>query len=76
LSARRVEEPVDVLLEPEDAALVEADALEDAVAVQESVIEDGDLCVCLVVEGAVDVDLEHGGAADMGARTWRLREEG
>ena len=45
----RVVEPVDVLLEPEDPAGVGADALEDAVAVEQAVIEDADLGVGLVV---------------------------
>ncbi len=36
------EEPLDVAFEPEHAAVVGADALEDAVAVQEAVIEHAD----------------------------------
>ena len=37
-----VEQPVDVTFELEDAAVVGADALEDAVAVQQAVVEDAD----------------------------------
>ena len=40
-------QPVDMLLEPEDAARVGADALEDAVAVEQTVVEDADLGVGL-----------------------------
>ncbi len=41
----------------EDAAGVRADALEDAVAVEQAVVEDADLGVGLLVEPAADVDL-------------------
>ena len=37
-----VEQPVDVAFELEDAAVVGADALEDAVAVEQAVVEDAD----------------------------------
>ena len=47
-----------MLLEAEDAAGVGADALEDAVAVEQAVVVDADLGVGLVVELAADVDLE------------------
>ena len=50
-------EPVDVLAEAEDLAVVNADAFEDAVAVEQAVIVDADLGVGFVVELAVDVDL-------------------
>ena len=53
----RFVEPVDVLLEPEDPARVGPDPLEDAVAVEQAVIEDADLGVGLVEELAADVDL-------------------
>ena len=46
-------------LQAEDFAVVDADALEDAVAVEEAVIVDADLGVGLVEELAVDVDLGH-----------------
>ena len=53
----RFVEPIDVLLEPEDPARVRPDPLEDAVAVEQAVIEDADLGVGLVVELAADIDL-------------------
>jgi hypothetical protein len=40
--------------------LVEADAFEDAVTIEETMVEDGDLGLGLGVELAVDVDF-HGG---------------
>ena len=43
--------------EAEDLAGVDADALEDAVAVEQAVVVDADLGVGLVEELAVDVDL-------------------
>jgi hypothetical protein len=46
----------DVGFEPEDLAVVGANALEDTVAVEESMVEDGDLRVRLGIERAVDVD--------------------
>ena len=53
----RVPEPIEVLVEAEDLAAVAADALEDAVAVEQAVIVDADLGVFFVEELAVDVDL-------------------
>jgi hypothetical protein len=48
-----------VLAEAEDLAVVDADALEDAVAVEQPVVVDADLGVGLVEQLAVDVDLGH-----------------
>ena len=45
----RLPQPLDVLVEPEDLAAVAADALEDAVAVEQAVVVDADLGVFLVV---------------------------
>ena len=42
--------------EPEDVAAVKPDALENAVAIQESVIEHGDLGVSLLDEFAIQVN--------------------
>ena len=50
-------QPVDVLVEAEDLAAVDADAFEDAVAVEQAVVVDADLGVFLRNELAVDVDL-------------------
>jgi hypothetical protein len=49
-------EAVDVLLALEDLAVVDADALEDAVAVEEPVVEDGDHGLALGLEFSVDPD--------------------
>src|SRR5207302_9645819 len=54
--AGAVVQPLDVLAEPKDLAAVDADALEDAVAVEEAVVVDADLGVGLVEKLAVDVD--------------------
>src|SRR5262249_14946457 len=51
-----VVEAVDVLAQAEDLAAVDADALEDAVAVEEAVVEDADARLGLVEELAVDPD--------------------
>lgn len=51
-------EPVEVGLEFEDALVVEAEAFEDAVAIEQAVVEDGDGGVGSGVELAVDPDLE------------------
>ena len=45
---RAVVEPVDVLVEAKDLAVVDADAFEDAVAVEQAVVVDADLGVGLV----------------------------
>jgi hypothetical protein len=50
------EEAVDMLLEFKDAAIIGADALEDTVAIEQSVVEDADFGVLFVVVLAVDVD--------------------
>ena len=70
---RALVEAVDVLLAEEDAAMVDADAFEHAVAVEETVVEDGDLRLGFRVELAVDKDLRfvaHGGSlgADAASR--------
>ena len=54
----RIPQPVEVGLQAEDLAAVAADALEDAVAVEQAVVVDADLGVFFVVELAVDVDLQ------------------
>ncbi len=53
----RFVEAIDVLLEPEDPARVGPDPLEDAVAVEQAVIEHADLGVGLIEQLAADVDL-------------------
>ena len=53
---RRAKQAVDVFLQLEDAAVVGADALEDAVTVKQSVIEHAHLGVLLVVIFSVDVN--------------------
>src|SRR5262249_22608752 len=55
-AAGAVVKAIDVLLQAEDLAGVDADALEDAVAVEQAVVVDADLGVGLVVELAVDPD--------------------
>ena len=42
IALRRVEQPLDVAFELEDAAVVGADAFEHAVAVEQAVVEDAD----------------------------------
>ena len=56
----RFVQAIDVLLEPEDPAGVGPDPLEDAVAVEQAMIEDADLGVGFVVELAADIDLGAG----------------
>ena len=64
-------EPLDVFLEPEHLAAVDADTLEDAVAVKQAVVVDTDLGVGLVEEFAVDVDFGcH--ERDSSFRAWAL----
>ena len=53
----RIEQPVNVLLQLEHPAVVGANALEDAVAVQQPVVEHRNLGVPLVVVFAVNIDL-------------------
>src|SRR5207244_2441293 len=55
--AGALEQPLDVGAQAEDLARVYADALEDAVAVEQAVVVDADLGIRLVVNLAVDVDL-------------------
>ena len=69
-----VVEAFDVLAEAEDLAGVDADALENAVAVEEAVVEDADAGVGLVEELAVDVDLGHRSAR--GGRRLGVRPHG
>src|SRR3989441_6255274 len=52
----RVVQAVEVAVQFEDSAVVRADSLEYAVAVEEAVVEDADLRLGLRVELAVDVD--------------------
>src|SRR5262249_51217008 len=53
----RLLEALEVLVEAEDASVVGADALEDAVAVEDAVVEDRDLGVVFLQHLAVYVDL-------------------
>ena len=46
-----------MLLEPENIAAVEPDALENAVAVQQAVVEHGHLGLGLVDEFAIEINL-------------------
>ncbi len=55
--ARALVEAIDVLAEAEHLAAVDADALENAVAVEQAVIEHADFGVGLVEQFAVDPDL-------------------
>ena len=78
-------ETIDVLLEPEDPARVRPDALEDPVAVEQTMIEDADLGVGFVEQFAADIDLgarahecgpplRCGGGRRSGPRViWRIR---
>src|SRR5439155_14844716 len=52
-----LEQALDVFLEAEDLAVVDADALENAVAIEQAVVVDAALGVGFVVILAVDVDL-------------------
>src|SRR5205807_2151606 len=52
-------EAIDVLLETKDLAVVNAYALEDAIAVKEAMVVDADLRIVPIVQLAVDVDLRH-----------------
>ena len=47
-----------MLLQQKDAAVVKADALKDAVAIKQAVIEHGNFGVGLIDELAVEVDFE------------------
>ena len=58
-------QPVDVLLESENAAVVGADPFEDAVAVQQAMIEDRDRGLALVVELSVDINFHDAGKAKL-----------
>src|SRR5207237_858164 len=53
----RMIQPVDVLLEAEDPAGVRPDPLEDAVAIEQAVVEHADLGVALLVKLATDINL-------------------
>jgi len=54
-----VKQPIDVLLQLENTAMIRSDAFEDAIAVQQAVIEDGYLRVALAIIFAVNVNF-HG----------------
>ena len=62
-----IEQPIDVAFELEHAAVVGADALEHAVAVQQAVIEDADGRFGGRAPRAADVDEAVGRARDGGA---------
>ncbi len=49
-----------MLIEPEDAALIEADAFKDAVTIEEPVVKDRDFGFGFGVELSVDVDFHDG----------------
>ena len=51
-----IKQPVNVLLELEDAAVVDADAFKNAVAVKQAVVKHGHLGVALVEIFAVNID--------------------
>src|SRR5262249_48655796 len=53
----RAEQPLDVLLQPEDPPAVRPDPLEDAVAIQEAMVEYRNPRVLSVHEPAVQIDL-------------------
>ncbi len=53
-----IEEAAEMGVAFEDLAAIDADALEDAVAVEQTVVVDADLGVVLVEEFAVDPDLQ------------------
>ena len=59
-------EALEMLFESEDAALIKADALKDAVAVKETVVKDRDLGVSLRIEFSVDVDVHECEKANLG----------
>ena len=58
LMAGAGEQALQVLLAAKDAPAVNADALEHAVAVKQPVVVDGDACLVLLEELAVDEDLQ------------------
>lgn len=53
-------EALEVLGEAEDAAVVDADALENTVAIEEAMIEHGDFGVFLAEQLSVEVDFHSG----------------
>src|SRR5262249_33434963 len=60
-SAGTFVEPIDVLAEPKDLTVVDADAFEHSIAVKQAVVVNADLGIRLVEEFSVDVDLgRHG----------------
>src|SRR5262249_17191710 len=69
-------EPGDVLFQLERLARVDADAFEDAVAVEQAVIVDADLGVRFIEELAVDVDLGTGHGAVFAFRATSRDREG
>jgi len=56
-----------MFFEPEDTPVVKANALENSVAVKQTVIEDRDLRAGFRIEFSVDVNL---GFLDAGCRAW------
>jgi hypothetical protein len=42
-----------VFFEAEDAMIVEADAFEDTIAIEQAVVEDGDLCISFIDNQAI-----------------------
>src|SRR5262249_45773261 len=63
-----LEEPVEMLLEAEDLAGIDTDALKDAVAIEQTVIVHADSGIVLVVQLAVDPDARHGRSLQSSAR--------
>ena len=66
-----VEQAIDVLLQPEHAAVVKTNALKDAVTIKQTVIEDRNLRVGLIIKLSIDVNSsvkcswENGGTGKM-----------
>jgi hypothetical protein len=56
-----------VFFEAEDAMIVEADAFEDTIAIEQAVVEDGDLCISFIDNQAIKVNLFHDQGMDVAA---------
>jgi hypothetical protein len=56
-----------VFFEAEDAVIVEADAFEDTIAIEQAVVEDGDLCISFIDNQAIKVNLFHDQGIDVAA---------
>ena len=47
--------------------IVEADAFEDTIAIEQAVVEDGDLCISFIDNQAIKVNLFHDQGIDVAA---------